>query len=172
MYKDQNSDGKIDSNDEVVIGNKQPDLRYTVRLGFEYKGLALEIIGMGRTGFDYMCNSGYFWNGWGDGNYSAFVRDNLGGAYPNISYVKSANNFVNSTFWMRDASWFKLQNVNLSYDIPLRSKKVLKGLSVKLEGQNLATITGLEYVDPEAPNSGISSYPLLRIFTAGVKFKF
>ena len=172
MYKDQNSDGKIDSNDEVVIGNKQPDLRYTVRLGFEYKGLALEIIGMGRTGFDYMCNSGYFWNGWGDGNYSAFVRDNLGGAYPNISYVKSVNNFVNSTFWMRDASWFKLQNVNISYDIPLRNKKVLKGLSVKLEGQNLATITGLEYVDPEAPNSGISSYPLLRIFTAGVKFKF
>ena len=73
---------------------------------------------------------------------------------------------------MRDASWFKLHNVNISYDIPLRNKKVLKGLSVKLEGQNLATITGLEYVDPEAPNSGISSYPLLRIFTAGVKFKF
>lgn len=172
MYKDQNGDGKIDSNDEKVIGNKQPVLRYSVRLGFEYKGLALELIGTGRTGYDYMCSSGYFWNGWGDGNYSAFVRDNLGGAYPNISYVKSANNFVNSTFWMRDASWFKLQNVNLSYDIPLKNKKVLKGLSVKLEGQNLATITNLEYVDPESPASGVSAFPLLRVFTAGVKFKF
>jgi hypothetical protein len=172
MYKDQNNDGKIDSNDEKVIGNTQPALRYSVRLGFEYKGLALEIVGMGRTGYDYMCNSAYFWNGWGDGNYSAFVRDNLGGAYPNISYVKSGNNFVNSTFWMRDVSWFKLQNVNLSYDIPLKNKKVLKGLSVKLEGQNLATLTNLEYVDPESPASGVSKLPLFRVFTAGVKFKF
>ena len=172
MYKDQNNDGKIDSNDEKVIGNTQPALRYSVRLGFEYKGLALEIVGMGRTGYDYMCNSAYFWNGWGDGNYSAFVRDNLGGAYPNISYVKSENNFVNSTFWMRDVSWFKLQNVNLSYDIPLKNKKVLKGLSVKLEGQNLATLTNLEYVDPESPASGVSKLPLFRVFTAGVKFKF
>ena len=172
MYKDQNNDGKIDSNDEVVIGNNQPDLRYSVRLGFEYKGLSLELIGSGKTGYDFMCSSEYFWNGWGDGNYSAFVRDNLGGAYPNISYVKSTNNFVNSTFWLRDASWFKLQNVNLSYDVPLRTRKVLKGLMLKLEGQNLATITNLEYVDPEAPSSGISAYPLLRIFTAGVKFKF
>ena len=172
MYKDQNKDGKIDSNDEKVIGNTQPALRYSVRLGFEYKGLALEIVGMGRTGYDYMCNSAYFWNGWGDGNYSAFVRDNLGGAYPNISYVKSGNNFVNSTFWMRDVSWFKLQNVNLSYDIPLKNKKVLKGLSVKLEGQNLATLTNLEYVDPESPASGVSQLPLFRVFTAGVKFKF
>lgn len=172
MYKDQNGDGKIDSNDEVVIGNKQPALRYSVRLGFEYRGLALEVIGSGRTGYHYMCTSGYFWNGWGDGNYSAFVRDNIGGAYPTLSYVKSANNFVDSTFWMRDVNWFKLQNVNLSYEIPLKNKKVLKGLSVKLEGQNLATITNMEYVDPESPSSGISSLPLFRVFTAGVKFKF
>ena len=73
---------------------------------------------------------------------------------------------------MRDASWFKLQNVNLSYEIPLKNKKVLKGLSVKLEGQNLATITKLEYVDPESPASGVTSLPLFRVFTAGVKFKF
>ena len=172
MYKDQNGDGKIDSNDEVIIGDKQSKLRYSVRLGFEYKGLALELIGTGRTGYNFMCTGEYFWNGWGDGNYSAFVRDNIGGAYPTLSYVKSTNNFVTSDFWMRDVSWFKLQNVILSYDIPLKNRNVLKGLSVKFEGQNLATLTNLEYVDPEAPTSGISAYPLLRVFTAGVKFKF
>ena len=172
MYKDQNGDGVIDTNDRVIIGNTQPDLRYSLRLGFGYKGLEVQAIATGQHGLDFERTSAYFWNGWGDGNYSAFVRDNIGGDYPVLSYVKSANNFVESDFWIVDGSWFKLQDVTLSYNIPLKKRGIVKDLSLKLCGQNLATITGVKYVDPEAPSSGVSSYPLFRTFTAGVKITF
>lgn len=172
MYKDQNGDDSIDTNDRVIIGNTQPALRYSLILGFRYKGLGIEAVATGRYRYDRLMNDDYFWSGWGDGNYSAFVRDNIGGAYPTLSYVKSTNNFVNSSFWIQDASWFKLQDVSLSYDVPLRAKKVVKGLTFTLKGQNLATVTRMRYIDPEAPDSGIGSYPLFRTFMAGVKFNF
>ena len=45
-------------------------------------------------------------------------------------------------------------------------------LTIQLKGQNLATFTGLEYIDPEATTSGLSVYPLFRTFTAGLKLNF
>ena len=172
MYKDQNGDGLVDTNDRVIIGTTQPKLRYSVNLGFKYRNFELQAVGTGRAGATISCTGDYFWSGWGDGNYSAFVRDNIGGAYPRLSYTKITNNFVASDFWLRDASWFKVQDVMLAYSVPFKNRDVLKGLTIQLKGQNLATLTRLEYIDPEATTSGLSVYPLFRTFTAGLKLNF
>jgi len=172
MYDDRNGDGAIDGNDNYILGSSRPKVQYTLNIGLKYKNLEFQVYGSGIAGNDVVLNSSYFWSGWGNGNYSAFVRDNVGGAYPRLSYVKSANNFVTSDFWIRDGSFFKIQEASLTYDIPLKNKKVLKGLKVSLKGQNLATFTSYEYLDPESATAGTSGYPLFRTVTAGARFVF
>ena len=109
---------------------------------------------------------------WGDGNYTAFVRDNMGGAYPRLGYDKSVNNFVASDFWLRDGSYFKIQTVELAYSFVPRRSKVVKGVKLSLRGANLLTLTGVEYIDPESTVAGVSEYPLFRTVAAGAKFNF
>ena len=167
IYRDVNGDGVINSNDRLVIGDTNPGLSYSLNIGLQYKGFDFEIVGTGRANVDIQCTSEFFWNGWGEGNYSEFVKD---GKYPNLSYVKSANNFVLSNYWLTDGSWFKIQSLNIGYTLPL--DKVGKELRFDVKGENLLTFTKVKYIDPEAPDAGVTSRPLMRVFTAGITFKF
>lgn len=171
IYRDRNDDGKVDVNDRVIIGHSSPRLRYAVNLQFGWKGLELNVTGTGRAFCQTVMNNEWFWNGWGDGNYSTFVRDNIGGAYPRLGYEKSTNNFVTSSFWVKNSGWFKIQDVELAYGWKF-PKGALKGLRVSLRGNNLCTISPVKDVDPECIDSGVTTYPLFRTFTAGVKLNF
>ena len=171
-YADLNNDGLIDSNDQKVIGNTTPKVNYSVSINLRYRNFDLTIVGTGRAGFDTALTNSWYWNGWGTDNYSTFVRDNIGGDYPRLAYVKSNNNFQNSSFWLRDGGYFKIQNVELGYNLRFRSQSVFKGLRVFLRGANLCTISGIKDVDPENINSGVTEYPLYRTFTAGFKLSF
>ena len=171
MYEDMNDDGKIDANDQVILGSSNPRLYYQVNLGLSWKNLEVNAVGSGRAFFKTALTNEWFWNGWGDGNYSAFVRDNIGGDYPRLAYVKDENNFQMSDFWMRDGGWFKIQDVEIAYTLPLKSKAI-RSIRFSVKGQNLATFSGLKYVDPENINAGVSSYPLMRTFTGGIKLNF
>lgn len=171
-YKDLNGDGKIDSNDITIVGNTSPKVRYMLNLDLRWKNWSLFLVGTGNAGFNIPYTSAYFWNGWGDGNYSAFVRDNIGGAYPRLGYDKSANNFVASDFWLRNGSYFKIQTLELAYTFVPRSIKAVKSVKVSLRGANLLTLTGVEYIDPESTVAGVSEYPLYRTVAAGLKLNF
>lgn len=171
IYKDQNGDGKIDVNDNVVIGNSSPRLRYSVNLSMGWKGLELNVVGTGRAFCENLMNNEWFWNGWGDGNYSAFVRDNIGGDYPRLSYDKATDNFVNSSFWVKKTGWFKIQDVELAYGMKFRHG-AFREMRLSLRGGNLCTISQVKDVDPESLDSGVTAYPLFRTVTAGVKLKF
>ena len=172
MYEDANDDGLLDDNDKKILGNTDPRLVYSVNLTFGWKNLELNVVGTGRAFYQIPMTNEYFWNGWSDGNYSAFVRDNIGGAYPRLDYVKSDQNFVGSDFWLRDGGWFKIQNIELSYGFDFKRKSWLKGLKFSIKGQNLFTISPIKDVDPECIDAGVTSYPLMRSITGGIKFKF
>ncbi len=167
MYRDVNGDGTIDDNDRMVIGNTTPKLRYGVYLGLEYKGFDFEVVGTGRWGGEIELNSDYFFNGWGTGNYSAFVKDEM---YPNLSYAKSSNNFVMSSYWLTKQNWFKIQAFDVGYTF--RLDKSLKEVRLDIKGENLLTLTKVKYIDPEAPDAGVTARPLMRVFTAGVSLNF
>ena len=129
-------------------------------------------MGVGRAGFDTPLTNSYFWNGWGTDNYSAFVRDNVGGAYPRLSYDKLTNNFQKSDFWLRKGGWFKIKNVELGCTLNFRDSRSIRGLRIFLRGTNLCTISSLKDVDPESIDSGVTTDPLFRTFTGGVKLNF
>ena len=171
IYEDVNNDGLVDENDRVNLGHTSPRLRYAVRLGFAWKNLEINAVGTGNAFYKTAMTNEYFWNGWGDGNYSAFVRDNLGGAYPRLDYVQSKNNFVASDFWLRNGGWFKVQDVEIAYTLPLK-KGALRSIRFSVKGQNLATVSGIKDVDPESIDAGVSSYPLMRSFSGGIKLNF
>ena len=170
-YADLNGDRRIDANDRRVIGHTDPKFIYAVNLHFDYKWFDLTIVGTGRAGYQVPFTNAYFWNGWGDGNYSKFVKEHFDGDYPRISYNKANNNFQNSTFWLRDGGFFKIQNIELGFDapIPAGNKVGVKGLRIFLRGANLLTISR---IDPESIDSGVTTSPLFRTFTAGINLTF
>jgi len=173
-YADLNKDGFIDDNDQQVIGNSSPRLYYGVNIFLKYKNFDLFILGAGRAFYDIALTNPYYWNGWGDNNYSKFVQENVGGDYPRLTYYKVNNNFVTSDFWLTNGGYFKIQNVELAYTIPAKMLQFMGGRAIRLyvRGANLFTISGVKDVDPESINSGVTTYPLFRTFSGGVKFNF
>jgi TonB-linked SusC/RagA family outer membrane protein len=173
-YADMNGDGVVDDNDQSMIGHSSPRLYYGINLTMKYQGFELFILGAGRAFYDIQLTNPYYWGGWGDYNYSNFVKNNVGGSYPRLSYYKVNNNFITSNFWMTNGSYFKIQNVELSYTIPASMVQFMgsRGVKIYVRGANLLTISQVKEVDPESVNSGVSVYPLFRTFTGGVKLNF
>ena len=171
-YKDQNNDDKIDSNDRVVIGSSRPLVPYSVNLSLGWKGIDFLIVGTGRIGGQInLGSSTYFTGGTGNGNYSQFILENLGGEFPRLNYYAIDNNTVTSSFWLRDADWFKIQALDLGYTLPVR-KRWLSSVRFDLKGTNLLTFTKIKYVDPESMDAGLSDYPMFRTVTVGARLNF
>jgi TonB-linked SusC/RagA family outer membrane protein len=173
-YADLNNDGVVDENDRTMIGRTTPRVLYGIHLHVRYKNFDVFALGSGRAAYDIPMTSDYYWNGWGDNNYSNFVRDNLGGDYPRLTYVRVNNNFVPSDYWVMKGGFFKLQNVEVAYRFPQvgANKEGFSNLKVFVRGANLITISKIKDVDPESVNSGLMWYPLNKTFTAGLKISF
>jgi TonB-linked SusC/RagA family outer membrane protein len=173
-YKDMNGDGVVDDADVSALGNTTPRVFYALNLNLGFKNFEVTVIGTGAALFDLPLTNAYYWNGWGDNNYSNFVKDNIGGAYPKLTYYKVNNNFVASNFWLTKGDYFKIQNVELAYNIPQDKLQMIRSQGIRLfvRGANLLTITKVKDVDPESINSGVTVYPLYRTFTGGIKLTF
>lgn len=173
-YQDTNSNGVVDDNDQSQIGHTSPRLIYALNLRLAFRNLELTAIGNGRAFYDIPLTNKYFWNGWGDNNYSNFVKENVDGQYPRLTYYKVNNNFVNSDFWLRDGGFFKIQNVELAYNVPVRLGNIInaRGIRIYVRGANVFTFSKIKDVDPESINSGITTYPLFKTFSGGVKLTF
>ena len=131
---------------------------------------------------------------------SAALRASLGGkvfnqmraVYENITELGKTNvlaSWLNETAftgkvvysdkYLEDATYVKLDNLTLNYNVPIKENKFVKNLDVYLSGQNLFVITGYKGVDPEVKLTGLtpgieglSYYPRTRVFTLGVNVKF
>ena len=103
-----------------------------------------------------------------------WTPDNTGSENPSFSdpnIIRGINSRI-----IEDASFIRLKNVRLSYNIPI---KVFRSLSVFATGQNLLTFTNYRGYDPDVNalgNSSIkvdySTYPLARIYTVGFNVGF
>ena len=173
-YADMNNDGVVDDNDQNMIGHSSPRLYYGVNITLAYKGFELFVHGAGRAFYDLALTNEYYWNGWGDDNYSNFTRDNIGGAYPRLTYYRVNNNFLTSDFWLTKGDYFKIQNAELAYTIPAKALQFMgsRGVRIYVRGANLLTLSKVKDVDPESINSGVTNYPLFRTFSGGIKLNF
>jgi TonB-linked SusC/RagA family outer membrane protein len=85
------------------------------------------------------------------------------------SLSDAASYFGNSDYASSDASFIRLKNVSLSYEIPekWRQKARLQHCRIYAQGQNLLTITDFPGLDPESQSS--AALPVLRVWTIGVQ---
>ncbi len=180
-YVDLNGDDAITGEDMYRrFSSPTPKIQYGIDGSFKYKNIGLNIFfqGQAKAEMYLMESSGDYTNGadfvftkrWTENNKNAdFPR-----AYERNDYY---NNKV-SDFWLWDASFVRLKNITLSYDLPPKvlSQIKLTNASVFIKGFNLWTIDkmsrdmGGKYYDPEAAGStGITNYyPQQTIITTGI----
>jgi hypothetical protein len=95
---------------------------------------------------------------------------------PRLTAAPDANrhNYRVSSYWMRDATYLRIKNIELSYTFSnkLLEKLSMKSLRVYMNGQNLVTWTSMPYFDPEIPSSNGSVYPMMRVFNFGLNIQF
>ncbi len=176
-YRDLNSDGIIDNLDRKALGNSFPRTSLGVNLNLDYHRFNLFVLGTAELGVDNMRNNSFYWNR-GEGKYSVIAANryhpvnNPNGTYPALSTTSGANNFRNSDFWIQDASFFRLKNVELSYSIPTSESSVVKAYRIYARGTNLLVATENSFLDPEGLDAGVNNYPIFSTITAGLSVNF
>ncbi len=183
---DQNGDGSITPEDQVILGDPFPDFTYGISNEIKYKNVGLSFFFQGVEGQDLL-NANVIESMYPSNdrrNRLAVMNDrwspsNPDAAWPSATDPNSyAGGKVNS-LTVLDASYLRLKNVQLSYDVPTENIKFLNALRVYVTGQNLFTITDYIGYDPEANSFGrsnvkvdYSSYPLARTFIFGLNATF
>lgn len=172
-YIDLNEDGIIDWRDQDEIGYGDfPDVSYGINLGVQYKGFSLSALFQGASMFNSMISDVLRGPLQNMGNPFAFHYKYRWQPDPNNPDVNinpiarlpailgdgvgtSTNNNKASDFWLQDATYLRLKNVNLTYTIPnvVTDRVGLDKVSVYLSGSNLLTWSKLgiykSSLDPE-----------------------
>ena len=182
-YKDQNGDNIIDAKDRKIFAGVVPEYTYSFHLGMGYKGFQLNAFfqGVGKV-FTYpQHNVSYpYYNGAGvtkEWETDSWTPENPGARLP-ILTTSTGNtlNFENSTFWLQDASYLRLKNLQLGYTFPseITRKIALRDLKIFVNAQNLLTFTKMKNWDPEKnlTQDNIFSYPQVKTYSAGINVTF
>ncbi|TPG63671.1 SusC/RagA family TonB-linked outer membrane protein [Hymenobacter nivis] len=180
-YKDLNGDGKIDNFDQTWISEAIPDFNYGLNLGASWKGFDVQVFLQGVQGL-YANNNAKFrtdfaslasGENWGQRLLDAWSPTNTGSSVPSLTLVNSNNEGRASTYFIENASYLKLRNFQLGYNLPtaLVSKIRLQNVRFYVQGQNFFTIKSKQFTgpDPEVTNY---QYPVPRVFTAGLNVSF
>ncbi|PRX38994.1 SusC/RagA family TonB-linked outer membrane protein [Salegentibacter salegens] len=189
-YEDVNGDGEITADDRTIIGNNQPDFVYGVTNTFAYSGFDLSVSLYGQQGGEVLNLSRRFIEQL-EGNQNQLTTvlnrwrspEDLGdGVTPRANSRTTGNNNAVSSRWVEDASFLRVQNITLGYQLPQNfiERIRLQQARIYLSGQNLYTWTEYLGYNPEvsgyegALTGGVDygAYPLPRTVTLGVNIGF
>lgn len=167
-YADLNNDGEINDADLYRYHSPAPKYIMGLSTSLRYKQLTL--------GMSFRANiDNYVYNGMGMST----------GAFETVSYNNSQLNNLNTSFlktgfktrqylsdyYVENASFLKLDNLSLSYNVGKINKWA--SLTVSAMVQNVFTITGYSGTDPEVPNGMDNSfYPRPRTYSLSLGLQF
>jgi len=187
-YKDLNNDGKINNEDETIIGYSSPKWVMNFSNTFVYKNLDLTVdlrVVFGnkvfnRTKMTLENRSGIanslasVLNCWSPQNQSSMIAERR----PTTAYF----DYMHDDYLVEDGSFVRGQNIMLGYTFPksVVSKLRLQNLRIYASGQNVFCITKYSGYDPESTTyentfaQGVDffTYPKPRTFTFGVNLSF
>ncbi len=189
-YVDQNGDNVITDADRIILGSPYPDFVFGFNTSLRYGRLDLSATLQGVVGNEiYNGALGFtaasFAKGYNQladvyGNYWTPDNPDPNAKYPRLS---STNYFRPSARFLEDGSYLRLTNVRLGYHLPpaLTGWAGARDVLVYLSGQNLLTLTGYSWYDPEISRFGGGdlrigvdsfTYPQVRTLTFGVRLGF
>lgn len=183
-YKDQDNNGIIDENDVVRLGHSNlPELNYGINLTLAYKGFDFNAFLFGQALRNIMLTSdlyafAFYNNGQAPeaalGRWAYYpdkeIDTRSSATYPRLSTSDNSNNYRYSSFWMKNASFLRLRNIELGYSLPksITDKLQLGGARIYVSGTNLLTLTPLEDYDPQV----MTGYPLSKSYNMGINLQF
>ena len=166
---DVNNDGVINASDRYIT-NKSTLPKYL--LGFstslQYKKWSFSTAFHANLGH-YMFFRPY--------NSTAAITDfqvsqNLNTLYYDTLFSHNDNAQTFSDFYLQDASFLKMDNINIGYNFGKTFFNSKVGASVNFTVQNVFVITKYRGIDPEAINGFENGYPIPRVFSLGLNLNF
>lgn len=190
QYQDVNNDGKVDAADQTMLGSPNPTFTYGVTNNFTYKNFDLSLFFYGSYGGKILNLLQYQTAGLSSlyTNQLASVSNfwtpaNSNSDTPRPRAGIDNPNLVMSDRFLQSASFLRLQNARIGYNLPAKWTKYvdLKNLKLYVSGQNIFVITKYKGLDPEVgalnqnptlTNIDAGRYPSPRIITLGVNATF
>ena len=176
-YKDQNKDGKIDSNDYYPIGyTSMPQITLGLHGGITFKGFDMDIFFQGAANRTVYCGGKYYHAFQNDGKISSIALGRWTpetaetATYPRLSSENNLNNYQASSFWQKNGNFLKLRSLEIGYTLPFQlSRKInLEKVRIFANGTNLFSLDHMDgFTDPET----MSGYPALRTISFGLSIQ-
>jgi len=178
-------DGKISPEyDRVVLGSSIPRYTYAFKGDLQYKNIdfSFSVQGVGKCK-GYL--TGTARHAFQDmaaypqkihlQRYNVETNPDPNAAYPRLTYNVSFNQSTFSTYWLEDATYLRLKNIQLGYTLPqhLTRKAKIERCRVYASADNLLTLTDFFYAyDPETPVSSGGYYPQIKTCVIGLNITF
>lgn len=190
-YVDINGDGKINSEDEVVIGRGRiPEIMFGYNLSLKYKRLDVNMFLQGTGNSD-------FYMGWGSENAkqaergvrfpfendkpllshsNSWTTDNPdpNAPYPRLSTSNRTQNYLKSDYWIRNSSYARLKTIEIGYNFdPALTRKIfMQNVRAYLNFYNVWTLYSKMPKDFDPENQTYNTYPQQFITSVGLNITF
>lgn len=184
-YVDQDGNGSIGPEDRVILGKPFPDCTLGLTNNFRIGNFNLSIFLQGSFGIntldaqtvETLFPANEYRNRLAEYYLNRWTVNNPTNKYPSgVDYANYGGQYQINSLTVVDASFLRIKNIHLDYNIPIKSNKIISGLTVYCAVDNLYTFTNYKGFDPDASSAGSTSvskvnynnYPLARTFRAGL----
>ncbi len=179
-------DNILNTNDQKIIGNPNPDFIFGFNNEFKYKGFDLTIFINGSQGNDIYSYQLQELENLGAYGYNT-TREALKSWSPtntntNVPIKNLSRSLKPSSRWVMDGSYIRIKNIMFGYNLPknIIQKLQIQKLRMYVSAQNLFTISDYRGFDPEVnyrtsnSNQGTdyASYPMAKSITVGLNATF
>ncbi len=189
-YRDVEQDGVIDEMDRTIIGNALPDFTWGLNNTLNYKNFTLSFFIQASHGNDMINLNQWFLedmtaihNVSTDAWLNRWTPENPSNDYPRVLANRTTDVGTISSKFIEDASYVRLKNVTLGYNLPSSILQTIKMRTCRVyaSATNLFTITNYKGYDPEGSSHGTATaypgvdqgrYPLTKTYTFGINIGF
>ena len=160
------------------LGNAIPKFNIGWSNTFKYKDFDLNMQFTGQFGFKILNEArAYYQNNAVTYNR---MKDAAEAPYSDGNVLKPAQKQTFVSYYLSNGNFFKLSNITIGYNVPLKENKYVKAIRAYASADNVFTITSYNGLDPELTNwdprySGIDQrdkYPTIHTFTFGLNVTF
>ena len=184
-YKDLNGDGKIDDNDKAPIGwGAIPEIMYGFGFTIGYRNFSLQTMFQGAAHVDALLSGEGitpFSQGLSRGNLLSNIGDRWtednprqDAFYPRLMGGNLNMNYETSTWWLKNANYLRLKNIQLTYNLPKKylKKVMIENANIFFQGVNILTFSPFKLWDVELGDGRGAKYPNIATYSLGINFSF
>ncbi|MET3112334.1 TonB-linked SusC/RagA family outer membrane protein [Pedobacter sp. CG_S7] len=170
VYADLNGDGVINTSDQYYYKSPEPQFLFGFTTAVNYRKWTLSTVlraSLGNYVYDNVSSN------LGVKNNILSPSGLVNNANPDVLFTNFTGNQYLSDYYIKNASFLKMDNLGLSFNAGNLSKNSNANLRISANCQNVFVVTDYKGIDPELSNGiDYNLYPRPRIFSLGVNVGF